>query len=89
MEKIELKPIFSNQKSFHGRAYILEFDDLDQTKKLLSYDKIVAIIDSSKGFKDCKILEIETNSTLRHIQEFLKQENLETGNKKFLLNEYK
>ena len=72
---IDLKPIHSNQKSFHGKAKVMELTD---SKILWSYDKPVTVIDKDGAF----LLDIKTDSTLRHVKEFLLQNGFKADNNK-------
>lgn len=83
MEKIELVPVFSKQKNFHGKAYIIE---ISNETNLYSYDILVA-----KIIKDCNTAEvysIDSDSTLRHVKEFLIQAGYPVTNKKQIKKDY-
>lgn len=98
-----LQPVFSNQKSFYKKAYVLDEakynDHLVFVKnKLYSYDTLICIVEEVKNFKTMtsekelfvnKNEDVYTQTTLKHVKEFVKQfydENIET-NKKMLLSE--
>lgn len=75
--KKELIPLFENVKSYYKKAYIKKYynkDNIIIKYELLSYNvKMITLKDNkiimNKNIKDY------TNTTLRHIKEFLKQYN--------------
>lgn len=71
---MELEPIYSNQKSFYGKARVIRENG---TIKLISYSTVVAIIRNGK----LHISGFYSNTTLRHIREFIKQNGFESGTK--------
>lgn len=73
----ELKPIYSNQKSFYGKAIILEEGN---GKLLKSYETIVASIDENGNFH--KEWEGWSHTAANHINEFRQQNGLEKITKK-------
>lgn len=71
--EIELKPIYDNAKSFYKKAYIVKKDNVI---KLYSYKTLVCVILNGNRYQlnyniDSDLLF--SNTTLRHIKEFLKQ----------------
>lgn len=67
--KVELKPLFSRQKSFYGKAYCHHSKDYTA---LESYETLVTVVNHENGtvifpWKDYSA------TTARHIVEFLKQ----------------
>ena len=83
MEKIELIPIFSKQKNFHGKAYIIE---IGNETNLYSYDILVARI--IKYCNTAEVYNIDSDSTLRHVKEFLIQAGYPATNKKQIIQDY-
>lgn len=83
-EKKELKTIYDNAKSFYKKAYTSEIDLLTGTGlALYSYNTLVCII-----YKDYYILNdysFYSNTTARHVKEFLKQFLPYTDVKKLLI----
>ena len=79
----ELKVIYGRQKSFYNKANVLIDDSI---KTLISYNtKICKIQD-----KQPKILVDDlSNTTLKHLKEFLLQEGFKADNKRQILNDYK
>jgi hypothetical protein len=85
----ELYPEYSRQQSFYGKALVEEKENGDEV--LYSYMTVVAKCNRKK-----KTAEIYggyaydnlTNTTLRHIREFLKQNNMPIGSKKELIKMY-
>lgn len=71
---MELEPIYSNQKSFYGKARVIRENG---TIKLISYSTVVAIIENGK----LHINAFYSNTTLRHIREFIKQNGFKSGTK--------
>jgi len=79
--KIELNPIYSDQKSFHGKAQI---EKTATGKRLYSYNLLVAEIVNH----DAVVYNLQSDSTLRHVKEFLKQAGYPATNKKQIINDY-
>ncbi len=71
---MELEPIYSNVKSFYGKAKIIREDG---KIKLKSYETIVATIENGKP----QINGWYSATTTRHIKEFLQQMGFEIGTK--------
>lgn len=96
----ELKPIYESVKSYYKKAYVIETctEDMDfTTLKLYSYKTHVATIQIR--FNDHTLLKEFnvyithdlnhlTQTTLRHINEFLQQNGFNKQSKKFLLTMY-
>ena len=83
MKKIyDLKPMYTSQKSFYSKAKVIVMESGEII--LQSYDTFVASI------KDGKVIinGFYSNTTLRHIKEFLKQNGFEVGSKKELEKMY-
>ena len=78
---IELKPIFLNQKSFYDKAQV---EKTATGKRLYSYNFFVAEVNGKKA----SVYNLQSDSTLRHVKEFLKQEGLKADNKKQIINDY-
>lgn len=74
--------LVDSAKSFYGKARV-EIDGT--TKTLISYDTKVAYIKDGKAF----INGDYSATTIRHIKEFLAQENFPIGTKKEILEMYK
>lgn len=71
---MELEPIYSNVKSFYGKARVLKENGVI---KLQSYSTIVAEIRDNQA----KIFGFYSATTTRHIKEFLQQMGFEVGTK--------
>ena len=70
----ELKPICDTRKSFYKKAMVKR-EDLNGTKTLYSYGTKVAKITYTEDYiRVIKIYGFYSNTTLRHIKEFIKQE---------------
>jgi len=85
----ELHPEYDSRQSFYGKALVEEKENGEQV--LYSYMTIVAKCNPKE--KTAKIYggyeyENLTNTTLRHIREFLKQNGMPTGTKKELIKMY-
>ena len=69
----ELTPIYDTRKSFYKKAMIKREDN--GTKTLYSYGTKVAEINYNEdNIRVIKIYGFYSNTTLRHIKEFIKQE---------------
>lgn len=69
-ESEELEPKFANRKSFYGKAHVDTLED--GTKVLTSYQTKVASVKDGEVKILCDEKDL-THTTLRHIDEFLKQ----------------
>ena len=78
----EMQAIYDRRKSFYKKAYIIT-DKLGRTF-LRSYNTYVAMIENGKA----EIFGTYSNTTLRHIKEFLLQHGFETGSKAELIEMY-
>lgn len=75
----ELTAMYDEAKSFYGKAQVIvENKDGGEVKKLKSYDTIVAEI--SDGLPQA--FGTYSNTTLRHIKEFFRQEGFGIYTKK-------
>ena len=72
-----LKPVYDSRKSFYNKAIV---EENEKEIVLYSYNTKVAVID--KASNNCKIAGTYSNTTLRHIKEFLLQNNFSCGSKK-------
>lgn len=77
----ELQAIYCRQKSFYGKAKVLQNGN---STKLISYKTIVAEVKNGKP----KIYGWYSATTTRHIKEFLKQQGFMVDNKKQLEKMY-
>ena len=77
----DLIPMYDSRKSFYGKAKVIE---MENEIVLQSYDTFVASIKEGKVI----INGFYSNTTLRHIKEFLKQNGFEVGSKKELEKMY-
>lgn len=84
LSKYELMPIYDNAKSFYGKARV---EEGDTAKNLYSYSVLVAQIDELRN--KANIFCTHSQTTLRHIKEFLKQNGFKAETKKQILNDYK
>jgi|TARA_R100001530_G_scaffold135867_1_gene114294 hypothetical protein len=78
----ELKPIYTNNLSFYGKAVI---EETNNKKTLKSYNTKVCFIENNKAI----VTQTYSQTTLRHIKEFLKQNGFKAETKKQILNDYK
>ena len=82
--KYELKPEFDSRKSFYRKAKVIK----ENNKLVLrSYNTRVAEIDLKEN--KAIIFKISSQTTLRHIKEFLKQNSFKAETKKQILKDYK
>ena len=76
-----LKPIYDNSKSFYGKAKV----ELDGNRIVLySYESYVAYIENDVAY----ITGCYTQTTMRHIKEFLLQNGFEAVSKKQMMEDY-
>ena len=84
-----LKPIYDSRKSFYNKATVTEDKN---GKYLTSYNTVVArITDKNNGYKIPPYAEIYgtySQTTLRHIKEFLKQNGFKAENKAQIEKDY-
>ena len=84
MNSYELKPVYDNAKSFYNKARVL---DIAGGSNLYSYDvKVVTITDKPRI--TCRLDQL-TTTTLRHIKDFLKQNDYKAETKAQILKDYK
>lgn len=82
MQTYELSTQYDSRKSFYGKARVINNDgDLE----LISYKTRVAVIYPDNT---ASVYGTYTNTTLRHIKEFLLQNGFKAVNKKQILNDY-
>ena len=81
-EDYDLKTINDSRKSFYGKAFVKELPNGD--KQLISYNTIVAEIKDGKP----QVYGTYSQTTLRHIKEFLKQEGFECTTAKQIMKDY-
>lgn len=85
MKQEELKCVYDIRKSFYKKA-IIKINVDDGILNLYSYNTLVARIDLITNFVE--ILGVWSETTTRHIKEFLKQNNFKVDNTKQMLNDY-
>ena len=87
MEEIttELKPLNDTRKSFYNKARVKQEDN---KLILISYATEVLQIENKKAFLNPDYTTI-SNTTLRHIKEFLKQNGFKADSKSQILEDYK
>lgn len=77
-----LNPEFDSRKSFYNKARVDVKDDKNQ--KLYSYDTLVAEIVDGKP----KVYNLQSQTTLRHVKEFLKQNGFSADSKSQIIRDY-
>lgn len=80
----ELKPVYNNQKSFYGKALI---KDTTKGMELYSYNTLVAKTEKGQTFVTHNG-DYLTQTTLKHIKEFIQQLGYEKMSKKELLQTF-
>lgn len=72
MKKYELLPIYDSRKSFYNKAII---EEENENIKLYSYNTLVCTLFHNNIVLNDKVDQslLFSNTTLRHIKEFLKQ----------------
>lgn len=87
IEKYDLPARFDARKTFYGKAVVIH--EADGQIKLQSYSTIVACI---KGYPSptatAEVYGWYSNTTGRHIKEFLKQHGFKAKNKAQILKDY-
>ena len=81
-KQIELLPSFSSQKSLYKKAFVYEAKD--GYKMLYSYETCVATIENGKAY----VFGTFSQTTLKHIKEFLLQNGFKADSKKQIENDY-
>lgn len=76
-----LYPYYDNRQSFYGKAKV---EHAGEIKKLYSYDTYVASIIGDKA----EVYGWYSNTTGRHIKEFLKQNGFKAISKEQILKDY-
>lgn len=79
----ELIPQYDARRSFYGKAKI---EETKKYLKLYSYQTLVAMINKEEN--TVKVFGTYSPTTLRHIKEFLKQNNFIAINKKQIEDTY-
>lgn len=79
----ELYPYYDSAQSFYGKAKIFE---IENDVFLMSYDTIVAFY--NRDTKIARVMDTYSVTTLRHIKEFLKQNNFKAENKAQIERDY-
>jgi hypothetical protein len=77
----ELEPEYDRRKSFYGKAVVTEKNG---KKVLTSYSTDVAEIENGKA----KVHGTYSDTTLRHIKEFLKQNGFKAESSKQIMKDY-
>ena len=70
MKTEELRTIYSNQQSFGKKAFVKE--DEEGTQYLYSYYTLI-VTNYGKALKFEEDLNLYSNTTMRHVREYLKQ----------------
>ena len=86
MDMYELNTNYDAKQSFYGKAHVI----IEGNKKTLrSYNTNVAEITKlENGECDVKVFGTYSDTTLRHIKEFLKQEGFVADSKKQIEKDY-
>lgn len=80
MKSYNLEPIYDTRKSFYGKAKIVIYNNIID---LISYNTVVARIEDGK----IKVFGWYSQTTARHINEFLKQNGFKSMTKKEMESE--
>lgn len=86
IKEVELKPTWSKLKSFHEKAYVGTKENGD--KYLKSFGFLVCEIIKGEVKIHNEVEKWDSKSTIRHINNFLYENGLETGNKNELVELY-
>lgn len=88
MQRYDLSTKYDSRASFYGKARV---EDYGHKLVLISYTTAVAIIDSASndGILDrATVNGLYSNTTTRHIKEFLKQNGFKADNSKQIMADY-
>lgn len=80
-----LEPRYDSRKSFYGKAHVV--DDSDGSQILYSYDTPVCKI-NSRGEVELLAQWDSSQTTLRHVKEFLQQNGFKVGSKSQIASMY-
>lgn len=83
---IFLEPVIDRRKSFYKKAKILI--DNKGNKYLKSYDSIIAEVKNGKVKINTDVYLWDSQTSLRHLKDFLYQLGYEIGSKQDLINMY-
>jgi len=86
MRVYELSTQYDSRASFYGKAQVIEDDEGDLT--LQSYSTKVAKLSTNKCPNFCEVYGTYSQTTLRHIKEFLKQNGFRADNSKQIMADY-
>lgn len=86
LETIFLEPVIDRRKSFYKKAKILI--DNKGNKYLKSYDSIIAEVKNGKVKINTDVYLWDSQTSLRHLKDFLYQLGYEIGSKQDLINMY-
>lgn len=86
LETIFLEPVIDSRKSFYKKAKILI--DSNGNKYLKSYDSIIAEIKDGKVKINTDVYLWDSQTSLRHLKDFLYQLGYTIGSKQELINMY-
>lgn len=82
MQQYDLRTEWDSRKSFYGKAWVRNNDGV---LELISYTTRVACIYADKT---ARVYGTYSNTTLRHIKEFLKQNGFKADNSKQIMADY-
>lgn len=80
---MELCPYYDSAKSFYGKAKVIE---IENDVFLVSYDTVVAFF--NRETKIAQVVDTFSQTTLRHIKEFLRQSGFKAETKKQIEKDY-
>lgn len=86
MQVYELSARYDSRASFYGKARVEEVNEYD--KRLISYTTHVASITTERGVKKAQVFGTYSQTTLRHIKEFLAQNGFTANNSKQIMADY-
>lgn len=86
MKTYELKAIYDARKSFYGKANVRYAENEEE---LISYDTHVASVVTVNGIPEARVFGLYSNTTTRHIKEFLRQQGFKAESSKQILKDYK
>lgn len=86
--KYLLDTMFDSRKSFYGKAIVKTSDTNNYTSYLYSYDTLVAMADTED--REVELYENwdSSQTTIRHVKEFLKQQGFKADSKQQIMEDY-
>lgn len=85
MQTYELSANYDSRASFYGKARV---EQTEREMRLISYTTHVATIVTMGGTTKAEVYGTYSQTTLRHIKEFLRQNGFKAENSKQIMKDY-